>query len=109
MARLERERVTHEQVNFPVFNHPDSNEEACRVCASCHGANEQDIDALRAWNLAVQNGWSLLTQLENCSAGYRGTHPEDTCGQQMISIARIQRNEAAIRKVVAHINTLSGE
>lgn len=82
--------------------------QAYRVCASCHGANGEGIEALGAPQLAGQNDWYLVTQLQNFIAGYRGTHAQDSFGQQMIPMARTLRNEEAIRNVVAYINTLTG-
>ncbi|MEX2469838.1 MAG: c-type cytochrome [Pseudohongiellaceae bacterium] len=83
--------------------------QAYRVCASCHGANGEGVEALGAPQLAGQNDWYLITQLQNFSAGYRGAHPQDPFGQQMIPMARTLRNDEAVRNVVAYISTLSGD
>lgn len=77
------------------------------TCAACHGRNGEGNEALGAPQLAGQNDWYLVTQLQNFKAGYRGSHPEDTRGAQMQPMARTLSNEQAIRNVVAYINTLS--
>ncbi|MEX0965382.1 MAG: c-type cytochrome [Pseudohongiellaceae bacterium] len=76
-------------------------------CAVCHGANAEGNQALGAPALAGQNDWYLVTQLKNFLAGYRGTHPDDTYGAQMRTMASTLRNEAGILNVVSYINTLS--
>jgi len=92
-----------------IEGNANAGRQAYQVCASCHGPDGEGIEALGAPQLAGQNDWYLVTQLENFIAGYRGTHPEDNFGQQMIPMARTLRNEQAIRNVVAYINTLTGD
>ena len=87
----------------------DAGRQAWRVCASCHGSNAEGIEALGAPQLAGQNDWYLVTQLKNFMAGYRGSHVDDSFGQQMIPMARALGDEQGIRDVVAYINTLSAD
>ena len=50
--------------------------------------------------------WYLVTQLKNFHQGIRGGPSEDLYGQQMASMAANLPDEAAIRNLVAYINTL---
>ena len=75
-------------------------------CASCHGAEAQGNEALGAPALAGQSDWYLATQLENFKAGYRGQDPQDRFGSQMVAMASMLADEAAIKNIVSYINTL---
>lgn len=77
-----------------------------QTCATCHGVNGEGNEALGAPQLAGQNDWYLVTQLKNFRAGYRGTHVEDTFGQQMRVMSQSLNNDDQINNVVAYINTL---
>lgn len=79
------------------------------TCASCHGRNGEGNEALGAPQLAGQNDWYLVTQLKNFKAGYRGSHPDDTYGKQMMPMAQTLRDDNAINNVVAYINTLQAK
>ncbi|MEX2124773.1 MAG: c-type cytochrome [Woeseia sp.] len=76
------------------------------VCAYCHGAEGQGIEAMNAPRLAGMTDWYLAHQLENFRQGIRGEHPEDYYGKQMGFMGRILQDEQAINDVVAYINTL---
>jgi len=76
------------------------------MCAACHGSEGQGIEALNAPKLAGQGGWYLRRQLENFKHGVRGTHEDDVYGKQMAPMANALVDEAAIKNVVAHIQTL---
>lgn len=75
-------------------------------CASCHGAQAQGNEALGAPALAGQSDWYLETQLKNFKAGYRGGNPEDSFGSQMVAMASMLEDEAAVKNIVSYINTL---
>jgi cytochrome c oxidase subunit II len=77
------------------------------VCAYCHGAEGQGIEAMNAPRLAGMNDWYLAHQLHNFKRGIRGEHPQDYYGKQMGFMGRILQNDQAINDVVAYINTLS--
>jgi cytochrome c oxidase subunit II len=47
-----------------------------------------------------------VRQLQNYKQGIRGTHPEDSYGEQMRLMAAILVDDQAIHDVVAYINTL---
>ncbi|MDC3197109.1 hypothetical protein OAU36_05220 [Gammaproteobacteria bacterium] len=40
------------------------------------------------------------------SAGFRGAHPEDTYGSQMLSMSKALGDDRAVINVVSYINTL---
>ncbi len=77
------------------------------TCAACHGNDAEGNESLGAPALAGQNDWYLVTQLKNFMAGYRGTHPQDSYGAQMRTMANTLVNEQGIINVVSYINTLS--
>ena len=76
------------------------------TCATCHGIDAEGNASLGAPALAGQNDWYLITQLKNFVAGYRGRHEDDLYGQQMSAMVGTLTDEAAIRDVVAYINSL---
>ena len=76
------------------------------TCATCHGIDAKGNASLGAPALAGQNDWYLITQLKNFVAGYRGRHEDDLYGQQMSAMVGTLTDEAAIRDVVAYINSL---
>lgn len=76
------------------------------TCASCHGDAAQGNEALGAPALAGQNDWYLITQLKSFKAGHRGSGANDTYGSQMIPMAGMLADDAAIVNVVSYINTL---
>ena len=76
------------------------------VCAACHGQNGEGVLALNAPKIAGQSEWYLKRQIMAYKSGLRGTHPEDTYGQQMIGMVATLVDEQAIDNVVAHIRTL---
>jgi cytochrome c553 len=76
-------------------------------CAACHGAEAQGVEALGGPPLAGLNDWYLVTQLAHFRDGTRGSHPDDTYGQQMRAAASVlPDDDAAVRDVVSYINTL---
>ena len=76
------------------------------VCAACHGIDAEGNAAIGAPALAGQNDWYLATQLTNFIAGYRGQHEDDLYGQQMAAMVGTLTDKAAVRDVVAYINSL---
>ena len=57
--------------------------------------------------LAGQNDWYLVRQIENYKKGLRGYHASDTFGRQMAPMVATLSDDAAIRNVVAYINSLA--
>ncbi len=76
------------------------------VCAYCHGADGQGIQAMNAPRAAGMTDWYLARQLQNFKDGIRGSHPADYLGFQMGLMANGLHNEQAINDLVAYINTL---
>ncbi|WP_163557267.1 c-type cytochrome [Halomonas sp. NO4] len=79
-----------------------------RTCASCHGAEGQGMPQFKAPRLAGMNDWYLVRQLQNFREGVRGRHPDDLYGNQMVDMAQILVDDAALRDVTAYIATLDG-
>jgi cytochrome c oxidase subunit 2 len=76
------------------------------VCAYCHGADGQGIEAMKAPRAAGINDWYLERQLQNFKTGVRGEHPTDHYGKQMTLMAEILQDDQAVKDVVAYLNTL---
>lgn len=85
---------------------PDVGQALYAVCSSCHGQQGEGNLALNAPNLSGQSSWYLTRQLEYYKDGIRGSHKDDTYGQQMAAMAAVLQDDAAIRNVVAYIGTL---
>lgn len=75
------------------------------VCAACHGQQGEGVVAMNAPKLAGQSQWYLKRQVQNYKRGLRGVHKDDTYGQQMIGMAAVLADDAAIDNVAAHIAT----
>jgi cytochrome c oxidase subunit 2 len=75
------------------------------TCANCHGKDGGGIK-MNAPPLAGMSDWYLLNQLKHFKHGIRGEHPYDLNGKQMGYMARILKDEQAMKNVVAYINTL---
>ncbi|MFC3285408.1 c-type cytochrome [Litchfieldella rifensis] len=78
-----------------------------RSCGSCHGAQGQGKVEHRAPRLAGMNDWYLVRQLQHFRDGIRGRHPQDWYGNQMVDMAQILVDDAALRDVVAYIGSLA--
>jgi cytochrome c oxidase subunit II len=76
------------------------------TCTTCHGAQAEGNRELNAPKLSGQAGWYLARQLKNFQHGIRGADPNDTFAKQMIPFAQMLTDDAAIRNVVAYINSL---
>lgn len=75
-------------------------------CATCHGDQGQGIATLRSPALAGQNDWYLLSQLRNFNSGARGSHPDDSYGQQMKLMMNTLTDDESMRDVVRYIQAL---
>ena len=76
------------------------------VCASCHGSKGEGNKALNAPAIAGQQDWYIARQLYNFKNGIRGSHPEDTYGQQMRPMAMSLSDDTAIANIAAFISAL---
>jgi cytochrome c oxidase subunit 2 len=75
------------------------------LCAACHGAQGEGLEQLGAPKLAGLDDWYVVAQLRAFKEGLRGTHSDDTYGQQMRAIAASLENEQALLDIAAVIDT----
>ena len=81
-------------------------QELYTVCAYCHGANGEGIQAMNAPRVAGMTDWYTERQLKNFKDGVRGAHLKDYYGFQMSFMADTLHSDQAIKDIVAYINTL---
>jgi cytochrome c oxidase subunit II len=81
-------------------------EELFAVCGFCHGMQGQGGPALDAPPLAGMEAWYVERQLRAFNGGFRGMHPDDVPGLQMSIASGMARNNATIRNVARHIESL---
>ncbi|WOH37722.1 c-type cytochrome [Thalassotalea fonticola] len=81
-------------------------EQLYNSCISCHGDKAQGNDELNAPTLAGQYQWYLARQLQNFKDGKRGAKATDQYGQQMVAMANLLVDEAAIENVSAYLASL---
>ena len=77
------------------------------VCVACHGTNGEGSQALNAPQIAGQQAWYLIRQLQNFKTGLRGAHPQDAYGLQMAPMAKTLPDDAAVENVAAYIASLT--
>lgn len=77
------------------------------MCAACHGAKAQGLEAMAGPRLAGQNDWYLVNQIKKFKAKQRGYDPTDHGGRQMAPMVATLEDATAINDVVAYINTLA--
>ena len=82
-------------------------EELWNVCSFCHGAQGQGGPALDAPALAGMEAWYVERQLHNFRNRTRGMHYEDVPGVQMSIVSGMVRNEATIKNIAAHIESMT--
>jgi cytochrome c553 len=75
-------------------------------CTACHGERAEGNEALGAPALAGRNDWYLLQQLERFSMGQRGTHADDSAGQQMRAVIATLPDAESWRDVLVYISSL---
>jgi cytochrome c oxidase subunit II len=85
---------------------PEAGQEHYAGCVACHGNEGQGNPDLQAPKLAGLEAWYLERQLELFRDGARGTHEDDTYGQQMRPFATMLPDRAALTDVAAYIETL---
>ena len=74
-------------------------------CLSCHGEFGEGDEDVRTPRLSGQYDWYLLQELIKFNRGFRGNHPDDLYGAQMMEVA-MMFDENMLRDVVAYIATL---
>jgi cytochrome c oxidase subunit 2 len=79
---------------------------AYAVCSTCHGPQGQGNRTLNAPKLSRQAPWYLTRQLEDFKHGIRGASDQDIYAKAMIPMAATLADDAAVRNVVAYIDSL---
>jgi len=92
-----------------VQGDPARGAKSYQICAYCHGADAQGVQALNAPRMAGMTDWYLQRQLENFKAGIRGAHPQDYYGLQMGFMSKTLQSEQEVADLIAYINTLRPE
>lgn len=101
------ESLPHRRADTTVSGNAERGKRLYQTCANCHGANGEGIRYVNGPPLAGVQDWYHVTQLEHFREGVRGRHAKDLYGNQMVDMAQMLVNEAAINDVVAYINTLN--
>lgn len=76
------------------------------TCGACHGPEGSGNLALNAPALRGLNDWYLVRQYENFRDGVRGSHADDTYGQQMLRMGQVLKTEQDIRDVAVWLGSL---
>ncbi len=103
------EQPTHAELAALEPGDPEAGEAHFASCAACHGSEGQGNPDLNAPRLVGLEPWYLERQLELFRAGARGTHEEDTFGQQMRPFAAQLPDRQAIVDLVAYVQALPDE
>jgi cytochrome c553 len=72
-----------------IRGNPERGKVLFAVCSSCHGAQGQGNQSLKAPPLNVQEDWYLMEQLRKYQTGMRGYDVRDIEGRLMQSIVRL--------------------
>lgn len=83
--------------------------ELYQTCIACHGDQGQGNDALKAPAIAGQETWYVERQLNHFIKGVRGTHANDTQGQQMRAMVMSLEPDKDVPALAAYINSLQGK
>jgi cytochrome c553 len=78
-----------------------------QICASCHGTKAEGNDTLGSPALAAQNAEYIVRQLNNYNVGLRGTHSDDTFGQQMVAMAKIVADPENQQQIANYLSALA--
>ena len=89
-----------------IVGNPERGRELYETCAACHGNDAQGIWATNAPRLSNMSDWYLARQLQNFRSGVRGGHPQDFQGAQMVSMARVLKDDEAIADLLDYLRTL---
>jgi len=76
------------------------------TCRPCHGDAGEGNQALGAPAIAGLPRWYIVSQLTGFEIGFRGTHPQDTVGIRMKSMARTFDVEGDLESVADYVATL---
>ncbi|MFQ3787257.1 c-type cytochrome [Halomonas sp. A29] len=100
------EQPTYAELAALAPGDPEAGEASYASCAACHGAEGQGNQAINAPKLAGLDSWYLERQLALFRSGARGSHEDDTHGQQMRPFATMLPDRQAMSDVSAYIETL---
>ena len=89
-----------------IVGNPDRGRELYETCSACHGSNAKGIWATNAPRLSNMSDWYMARQLQNFRSGLRGGHPQDFHGAQMVSMARVLKDDEAIADLLDYVRTL---
>lgn len=95
-----------EQGTPTVEGDPERGHKYWARCTSCHGPYAAGDPQSGAAPLNVSNDWYYLSQIEKFKNGQRGTHPDDTHGAVMRSVALTLNRERTTKDLIAYIATL---
>ena len=98
--------LPHPRQELTVQGDTKKGAELFLVCAVCHGEDGRGDATVGAPRLTVQQDWYLVRQIRNFKEGLRGYHADDRYGQEMKPMTGTLPDEAAIRDVVAYVQTL---
>jgi cytochrome c553 len=89
-----------------VGGDPQAGRALYATCMACHGLDGAGNETLGAPRIAGVEDWYLAAELRKYNGGVRGGNPKDAQGMLMGSMSKSLADEAAIRNVVAYIETL---
>jgi cytochrome c oxidase subunit 2 len=89
-----------------IVGDPERGRELYETCSACHGSNGKGIWATNAPRLSNMSDWYMARQLQNFRSGIRGGHPQDFHGAQMVSMARVLKDDEAIADLLDYVRTL---
>jgi cytochrome c553 len=72
-------------------------------CTVCHGAHGNGNPAIRAPKISGMEPWYIRRQLESFRDGTRGTHPDDTAGQEMQPVGVRLRDKGGIQEAIEYV------
>jgi cytochrome c oxidase subunit 2 len=76
------------------------------TCATCHGEKGGGKKEFNSPQLARQERWYIVAQLQKFRAGLRGTDAKDTGGSMMRPMAQALPDEQSLLDVAAYVTTL---
>src|SRR6267154_1604616 len=100
------QQPTYAQASAAIAGDATAGQALYAVCGACHGSQAEGNRELNAPKLSGQASWYLVKQLQYFKQGIRGTNDKDVYGKQMAPFGTLLADDAAIKNVVAYINSL---
>jgi cytochrome c oxidase subunit 2 len=75
-------------------------------CQACHGSKGEGKKVLNSPALSHLPDWYVVAQLKKFKMNIRGAHKSDITGRQMVPMAKMLKDEKAMKDVAAYIATL---